>query len=135
MKAALIDTDILSLFFRNHENVITNFRKYLEIYDSINISILTFYEILSGLKHRDAYRQLETFYEFAKSNSILPLTETSASISSDIYAALRKSGNPLDDIDILIAGIALANDFILVTHNIDHFNRIKNLELVDWSKS
>ena len=81
---------------------------------------LSFYEILSGLKHRDAYRQLETFYEFAESNSILPLTETSVSISSDIYAALRKSGNPLDDTDILIAGIALANDFILVTHNIDH---------------
>ena len=56
-------------------------------------------------------------YEFAKSDSILPLTETSVSILSDIYAALRKSGNPLDDIDILIAGIALANDFILVTHN------------------
>ena len=75
------------------------------------------------------------FCEFVKNNTILPLTEKSVEISSDIYAALRKTGNQLDDIDILIAGVALAHDLVLVTHNVHHFNRIEDLEVIDWSTS
>lgn len=135
MKPALIDTDILSLFFRNDLTVIEHFREYLQEHEGMDISILTFYEILSGLKHRDALKQLDMFCEFVKNNKILPLTEKSVEISSDIYAALRKTGNQLDDIDILIAGVALAHDLVLVTHNVHHFNRIEDLEIIDWSTS
>ena len=133
MKPALIDTDILSLFFRNDLTVIERFREYLQEHGRMNISILTFYEILSGLKHRDALKQLDMFFEFVKNNTILPLTEKSVAISSDIYAALRKTGNQLDDIDILIAGVAIAHDLVLVTHNVHHFSRIEDLEVTDWS--
>jgi len=135
MKPALIDTDILSLFFRNDLAVIEHFREYLQEYGRIEISILTFYEILSGLKHRDALKQIDMFCEFVKHNTVLPITEKSVEISSDIYATLRKKGNQLDDIDILIAGVALAHDLILVTHNVHHFNRIEDLEVIDWSAS
>jgi tRNA(fMet)-specific endonuclease VapC len=41
---------------------------------------------------------------------------------------------PIDDIDILIAGIAIANDLIIVTNNIRDFGKIENLEIQDWSK-
>ncbi|MDB9537446.1 hypothetical protein PN451_16690 [Dolichospermum planctonicum CS-1226] len=40
----------------------------------------------------------------------------------------------IDDIDILIAGIAIANDLIIVTNNIRDFGKIENLEIRDWSK-
>lgn len=135
MKPAIIDTDILSLFFRNDLAVIEHSREYLQEYGRMDISILTFYEILSGLKHRDALKQIDMFYEFAKHNIILPLTEKSVEISSDICAALRKTGSQLDDIDILIAGVALAHGLVLVTHNVHHFNRIEDLEVIDWSTS
>jgi len=133
MKPALIDTDILSLFFRNDLTVIEHFREYLQEHGRMTISILTFYEILSGLKHRDALKQLDMFLKFSKNNTILPLTEQSVAISSDIYAALRKTGNQLDDIDILIAGVAMAHNLVLVTHNVNHFNWIDDLEVIDWS--
>ncbi len=58
MKPALIDTNILSFFFRNHYLVNERFRTYLREYGKINFSIITYYEILSGLKHRDAQKQL-----------------------------------------------------------------------------
>jgi len=135
MKPALIDTDILSLFFRNDLAVIEHFREYLQEYGRVEISILTFYEILSGLKHRDALKQIDMFCEFVKHNTVLPITEKSVEISSDIYATLRKKGNQLDDIDILIAGVALAHDLVLVTHNVHHFSRIEDLEVIDWSTS
>lgn len=56
MKLALVDTNILSLFFRNQLLVVENLKPYIEEYDKINISIITYYEIVSGLKHRDAQK-------------------------------------------------------------------------------
>lgn len=127
MKPSLIDTDILSMFFRNNQNVVSNFKAYIKEHNKINLSIITYYEILSGLKHRDALKHLDLFLKFTKHNSILPLTGESTNISSDLYARLRKTGKMLDDIDILIAGVAIANNLALVTHNKDHFKRIEEL--------
>lgn len=74
------------------------------------------------------------FLEFVKHNTILPLTEDSVTISSGLYANLRKKGNPIDDIDILIAGVALSNNLAIVTNNEDHFKNIKGLKILNWNK-
>jgi len=55
-------------------------------------------------------------------------------ISAEIYSDLRKKGELIDDIDILIAGIAKANNLVLVTHNRSHFERIMDLEIEDWNE-
>lgn len=134
MKPSLIDTDILSLFFKKHNKVTTRFSSYLSQYKKIKFSIITYYEIISGLKHRDANKKMALFLEFAAKNTILPLTKESVTISGDIYAELRKDGNPLDDIDLLIAGTAIANKLVLITRNQLHFERVKDLEINDWSE-
>ncbi len=134
MKPALIDTDILSMFFRGNPNVITQFQAYLAEHRTITFSIITYYEILSGLQYRDAQKQMSSFLEFAAQNTILPLTEQTIAISANIYARYRKLGTPVDDIDILIAGVAIANSLVLVTHNQRHFGRIEGLKIADWSQ-
>jgi len=96
VKQSLIDTDILSLFFRNHHQVTSNFSSYLEQYEKINFSIITFYEIVSGLKHRDAHKQMTSFLDFSSENRVLPITEHSVTISAEIYANLRKQGKPIE---------------------------------------
>ena len=133
MKPCLLDTDILSLFFRNRPKVIKNCNLYLQEYSYLSFSLITYYEILSGLKHRDANKQLERFLAFAQLNRIVSLTEESVKISAEIYAELRKKGTPVDDIDLLIAGVAIANNLVLITHNQKHFGKIGNLELEDWA--
>ncbi len=95
--------------------------------------MITYYEILSGLKHRDAQKQLERFVAFSQLNQIIPLTEESVKASAEIYTDLRKKGTPVDDIDLLIAGVAISNDLVLITHNQKHFGKIKILELEDWT--
>lgn len=133
MKPALIDTDILSLFFRGQAAVVRQFQAYLETHEAINLSIITYYEIVSGLKHRNAAKQLAVFIDFAAQNTILPLTPAAADIAAEIYAVLRQQGEPLDDIDLLIAGTAMANELVLVTHNRRHFDRIPGLTVEDWA--
>lgn len=133
MKPALIDTNILSLFFRGQAQVVANFASYLAEYPSITFSTINYYEIISGLKHRDAHKQLDVFLAFAQQCEILPLTTAIADKTAEIYALLRKQGTPVDDIDLLIAGTALTHDRIIVTNNRKHFERIPGLTVEDWS--
>jgi tRNA(fMet)-specific endonuclease VapC len=62
------------------------------------------------------------------------LTEGSAKIFAELYSNLRQEGQPLDDIDLLIAGIAIENDMTLVTNNEKHFERIEGLNTENWKK-
>ena len=133
MKPALIDTDIISMFLKGNEKVKENFKNYLRAYNHVNLSIITYYEILSGLEHRDANKQKNSFLEFVSINNILPLTKQSSDNSAIIYADLRKKGTPVDDIDILIAGIAIENNMIVATNNTSHFERMEGLEIENWS--
>jgi tRNA(fMet)-specific endonuclease VapC len=134
VKPSMIDTDTLSYFLRRHHEIVEKFQKYLKEYNKINLSIINYYEVLGGLKHKNAHRQLENFQVFMKDSTVLlPLTDHSCQIASEIYAMLRKQGKPVDNMDILIASIAIENELVLVTHNRKHFGRIKNLEIEDWS--
>ncbi len=85
MKPCLLDTDILSLFFRNHPQVVHCCNLYLQEYRQLSFSLITYYEILSGLKHRDAQKQLDKFLEFSQGNQILLLTDKSVTISAKIW--------------------------------------------------
>jgi tRNA(fMet)-specific endonuclease VapC len=60
------------------------------------------------------------------------LTEQSCTISSEIYSKLRNNGELIDDIDLLIAGIAIENEMTLVTNNESHFRRIQGLKIENW---
>jgi len=63
---------------------------------------------------------------------ILPFDEAAARRFGILKAELEKGGEPLDDMDLQIASIALENDLPLVTNNTRHFNRLNGLRLVNW---
>lgn len=134
MNRVLIDTDILSYFLKGDEQVVYNFTKYLNHFDFFEISVITFYEIESGLRAKNATAQLSIFEEFMSQHLVLSVTENSAKISAEIYASLKLSGKMVDDIDLLIAGIAIENNMLLATNNEKHFERIPGLEIQNWTK-
>ena len=74
MDKVIIDTDILSYFLKGEPNVVKNFKNYLKENDSMNFSIITYYEIISGLLFKNAHKQLEIFEQFTLSNNIIFLT-------------------------------------------------------------
>jgi len=100
----------------------------------IEISIITYYEVVGGLLAKNALKQLSIFEDFVIDNLVIPMTESSAKISAELYSTLRQSGKSVDDIDLLIAGVAIDNDMTLVTNNENHFNRIPGLKIDNWSK-
>ena len=132
MKESLIDTDILSEFLRGNIDVISKIDEHIKIFGFINLSIITFYEIINGLYYKDSKRKLPMFEEFVSYNKILPVSKNVAKISASLSADLRKNGAEIGHFDTLIAGTALVNNLHLVTNNVKHFGRIKDLRIVNW---
>ena len=134
MTEVILDTDTISFFFRGNSKVIKKVAEYLTEYRYINISVVTYYEILNGLLYKDAKKQLQQFIKFAEYNKILPFNVKAAKKSAKLYAELRKIGKTISHNDVLIAGTAITNNLILVTNNTEHFSRINELKIDNWNK-
>ena len=58
--------------------------------------------------------------------------DSAANYYGRIRADLHRAGELIGPNDLLIAALALANDLVLVTHNVKEFSRIPGLRWVDW---
>jgi tRNA(fMet)-specific endonuclease VapC len=133
VKKALLDTNILSYFLRGEEQVVTKFSEYRKFHSNLTFSILTYYEIKSGLLYKDAKKLLQQFEILANSSEIFPLDIETANIASIIYTDLRQRGLLITPIDLLIAASAIQYECVLITANIKHFQNISNLEYDNWA--
>lgn len=132
MLPALLDTDILSAIIRRDFLVIPKAQAYLAVHRKFTFSIITRYEILRGLKAKNATKQLAAFERFCNANNIIALSDEVIVKASDVYALLKKRGELIGDADILIASTALINEIPVVTNNTGHFQRIPDLAIQNW---
>ncbi len=65
----------------------------------------------------------------------LPFNDEAALVYGRIRATLAAAGTPIGPNDLQIAAIALANNLILVTHNIREFSRVDELQIEDWEEN
>lgn len=135
MPKTLLDTDILSMLMRQQQEVMKRAIHYLDVYAQYSFSLMTRYEILRGLKTKNAKKQLAAFNVFCQASEVLSITESVVNRASDIYADLHHRGELIGDADILIAATALEYGFVLATNNENHFSRIVDLQVDNWSKS
>ncbi len=134
MKETLLDTDILSYYLKGDKGVQRKVAEYLESFSSLNISIITQYEIRCGLEHKKATRQIKEFEIFISTCNIIGLTQKSILISAKEYGRLKRKGIIIGNSDMLIAGIAKSNNMHLATNNEKHFKNIKSLQISNWKK-
>jgi tRNA(fMet)-specific endonuclease VapC len=132
--AALLDTDILSELLKQHPQVIHRARVYLAEHGRIAFSIITRYEILRGLKAKQAHAQEAAFDTLCQGCVILPLTDRVIDRAATLYAELYRRGALLPDADLLIAATALDAQLTVVTNNLAHFQRIPNLVVETWKQ-
>jgi len=130
--AALLDTDILSELLKQHPQVTHRARLYLAEHNRLAFSIITRYEILRGLKAKQAQTQEIAFEALCQTCLILPLTNRVIERAATLYAELYRRGALLPDADLLIAATALEAQRTVVTNNLAHFQRIPNLAVETW---
>ncbi len=132
MRKSLLDTSILIAFLKGEKNVVVKVEEYTEAFDEFTISIITYYEILRGLKYIENENKIRDFEELMNESEIITLDGEIIDMASEIYAKLKRCGNLVEDADILIAASCLVKDVVLVTDNEEHFRRIENLEVENW---
>lgn len=99
----------------------------------VALSVVTVAELHFGAwRSRNPSHSLDLARRFCESFEVLPFTISAAELSSESRAALETNGQRIGPYDILIAGIALAHDRVLVTHNTREFRRVRNLKIEDW---
>ena len=100
----------------------------------VGISVITEAELRFGVARKPAAVRLKTaIEEFLLRVETLPWDSEAAQQYGQIRAALERVGQPMGNLDMMIAAHAVAAQVVLVTH--DHvFRRVKQLKIEDWSK-
>lgn len=129
----LLDTNIcIYAIKRQNPGLLKKIKK--ESDSGLYISSLTIAELEYGVsnslypeKNRIALLKFISFFE------ILPFDEQDAIRYGEIKTDLKKKGNLIGPIDMLLAGQAIARELTMVTNNIKEFKRVKGLKAEDWS--
>ncbi|MGA2939543.1 MAG: PIN domain-containing protein [Syntrophobacteraceae bacterium] len=87
---------------------------------------------MRGLLVRGAAKQLEAFDQLCATSRVLPLTEPMIVQAATVYADLHLRGELISDADILIAATAMTHGLAVVTNNVAHFRRVRDLQVVNW---
>ena len=121
----LLDTNTCIYFLnRASDRIIAQFEKFTPA--EIKLSSITVAELFFGAEKSKAKKKNWQIVEsFVSTFEIIPFEEESSRIYAKIRASLEEAGTPIGPMDLLIASISLANDFVLVTNNIKEFKRIK----------
>ena len=128
MKKYLIDSDILIYFLKGKQEVVQRLSQ-IPI-NALYISRINYTELIYGAYNSTKINQnLKVIEPFLESFEILEFTKTSSLIFAKEKARLKKSGNIIADMDLMIASIAIENDCTLISNNIKHFDRVQNLKL------
>ena len=132
MKRCTLDTNIITAFLKNDLKAVEKTSDYLEFFDKLTINIISYYEILRGLKDLGNKKKIERFEDFIRENELISIRKETVQKAAEIYAYLKKEGNMIEDADILMAATAIVEDLVLITNNIRHFKRVKDLKLDNW---
>jgi tRNA(fMet)-specific endonuclease VapC len=128
----VLDTNIITAVLKENQGLIQKIRNNIQNGKIIFINAIAYYEIKRGLLAVNASEKLRKFEAICNAFDIIFLDNISIlDIASDIYSNLKKSGNLIEDADILIASMVMHYDYILVSDD-SHFNRIQNIQLENW---
>jgi tRNA(fMet)-specific endonuclease VapC len=127
-----LDSNTVSYLLKGDSRTQTRFQAEIDGGAAYVIPPLVYYEIKRGLVYVNAKVKLEAFLEFCGDGVIGQMDLRAWDKAVEIYSRLRARGILIDDADLLIAAFCAANDYVLVTDNTRHFQRIDGLTIVSW---
>lgn len=130
----MLDTDTASYVIKGRSPAVES--KLAEIPPSlVCVSVITRAELLYGLKRLPANHRLHLgVRQFLRIVRVLPWDAEAADFYAEIRHQLVMMGQPIGEMDMMIAAHSLSVGAVLVTNNTRHFERI-NLPLIlaNWS--
>ena len=127
----LLDTNTLIYYFKGLGNV--KERLLVCQPSEIVLSSVVYYELQVGiLKSTSPQKRIAQLAILKNQVSWVDFDEKSAEATAQIRVELERIGKPIGSYDVQIAGMAMANDLILVTHNTGEFGRVSGLKLENW---
>ena len=127
----LLDTNTLIYYFKGLGNV--KERLLVCQPSEIVLSSVVYYELQVGiLKSTSPQKRIAQLAFLKNQVSWVDFDEKSAEATAQVRVDLERIGKPIGSHDVQIAGMAIANDLILVTHNTGEFGRVSGLKLEYW---
>ncbi|WP_017292536.1 type II toxin-antitoxin system VapC family toxin [Geminocystis herdmanii] len=131
MNLYILDTDYLSLYGRNHPPLITRLLKSqvqltttaINVEEQLRGRLAQVTQAKEGLTYSVAYQRLIETVMLLSESTILPY-ETK---SDEIYQNLKSQRIRVGTQDLRIASIAIAHNAILLTRNLQDFEKIPGL--------
>ncbi len=123
----LVDSDWLIDAFRGVPAAVELLAQLRD--DGLAVSIVSYGELFEGaVGAPDPAAELARFRRFLARLALLPLDDAVMERFAFIRADLRRRGQLIPDLDLLIAATALHHDLTLLTRNVRHFDRIPELK-------
>ncbi|MEB3341785.1 type II toxin-antitoxin system VapC family toxin [Okeania sp.] len=128
----LLDTNVCIVYLKGLNN---NLKQKLESYnpqDMVVCSVVKAELFYGAIKSQKSQQNLVQQQIFLNRFISLPFDDRCTEIYGEIRTRLEKAGKIIGPYDLQIASIAIANNLILVTHNLTEFKRISELNIEDW---
>lgn len=135
MLTHLLDTSVYSQRLRPHP-LAPVVRRWTELGNSaLAISACCEAELLFGLEKKGSERLWTEYGEYLKDRlTLIPFGYKESGQYAKLRNILTGRGDPVADLDLMIAATAISNGLVLATLNLKHFEKVPGLQVEDWSK-
>ena len=139
MKTYLLDTDTCIDILRSRSDVLA--KAHNAVPAEVYIATITVGELMYGAykmyRRYGTERHLHDVRAFLDSTELVALDNIAADKYGELKCDLALVGNLIEDNDLQIGCIAITQNYILVTNNIEHFRRLQQygLQFESWRVS
>jgi tRNA(fMet)-specific endonuclease VapC len=129
----LLDTNICIFAINKRSGqVLEAIRQHMSA--GLLISALTIAELEYGVENSSQIaRNRIALLQFTSIFQVLPFDDSAAVHYGKLKSKLKREGQLIGPIDMLLAAQALAHDLTMVTNNGKEFARVEGLRIADWS--
>jgi tRNA(fMet)-specific endonuclease VapC len=126
----LLDTNICVHFFRGQYNILD---KLTEVgIENCAISEITLAELVYGAEKSNNPEHNHAIIEkFVSQLSVILIFDAIRRYGKE-KVKLQKTGKMISDFDLLIGCTSIENDMIMVTENVQEFQRIDRIKIENW---
>lgn len=127
-----IDTTVAVDFLRGRERAVSAVKAALEASGSVGMATVSAFELLHPVYHRKLERQGREVRSFIRRLRLLPLDREASEESAKMMGSLLRLGQPVNALDVLIAGSAVAygvEELLSADRDFERIARVSDLKV------